>query len=186
MKETKNTLISGIFVISIFMLIYIPTEYYIVETRMLTDKLNPMVGSVLLIILVLLINTVRWSELFRFKYIKAIILIAAVSSLFVSGYYRSKTRMLENDPKVYSVVGEGGIQGQVVKIKGKNFYPAWKKGHVYVGNQEMTVKSWDENVVIAEMQVPTDFGWFGLYIQRSDGTKSNKLPFEIKNPASLY
>lgn len=186
MKEIKQIFIVGLFALSLFALIYFPIEFYITETKMLIDHVNPLIGSILLTVLIALLSLINWDNLSNNRIIRFTLIFLISFSALVSLNYRSKKKALEYLPKIYNVTNEWGIQAKIVSIKGNNFFPAWKKGKVVVGNEEMTTKSWDEKIIVAEQQVPSRFGWFDLYIIRDDGIKSNRVPFEVKNPSNLY
>jgi len=88
-------------------------------------------------------------------------------------------------PKIYDISPNWGIQGQLVEIKGVNFFPAWKEGEVLFNGQEMVIMAWNEELIIAEQPVPAEFGKTTLFIVRNDGVISNKLPFEVRDPNTL-
>jgi len=178
-------LIAAIFALSVYNLIYLPLEFLITEIWLITPKIPSIVGTVLLIILAGGFSLINWNDKLKVKFYRLFLLTFIVISVLVYLGYRQNKLAREYLPKIYNISPNWGIQGQLVKIKGVNFFPIWKKGKVLFNGQEMRIKSWNEELIIAEQPVPTEFGKTTLFIVRSDGIISNKLPFEVRDPKTL-
>lgn len=185
MKEVKNIFLTLIFSLAIFVIFIFPIEYWLTEVRMSVPEISNLLGSLFLIILLLTFNLIDWAKLSKKKLIWITIVTLFASSVFVLVKFRKMKAAREYLPKIYNVDRSWGIQGQIVKIEGKNFFAGWKKGIVILGGQEMLIGSWNEETIVTEMQVPRQFGNSFLYLIRSDGKMSNKILFEIKNPNNL-
>jgi len=178
-------LIVAIFALSVYSLIYLPLEFLITEIWLITPKIPSIVSPVLLIILAGGFSLINWNDKLKVKFYRLFLLTFIVISVLVYLGYRQNKLAREYLPKIYNISPNWGIQGQLVKIKGVNFFPIWKKGKVLFNSQEMIIKSWNEELIIAEQPVPAEFGKTALFIVRSDGIISNKLPFEVRDPSTL-
>jgi len=135
--------------------------------------------------LVIGFSLVNWGRILKIRLFAWVLVSLVVLSGFCYGIYRSHKLAREYLPKIYRISPNSGIQAEIVEIKGVNFFPIWKKGQILVGRQEMVVKFWNEELIKAEMPVPGRFGQVELWVVRSDGVISNKVPFEIKDPGEL-
>ena len=173
--------------LSLLIIIYLPLNFKITEVWMSIPKISIFLPTIFLIIFVLFFNIFDWQKLLNRRMVLSVfLLLTFVSSIFVYGFYRDRKLSLEYLPKIYNVNQSWGIQGTLIEIRGINFWPTWKRGKVFLGDEELRVKSWEESLVIAEQPVMSKFGQFYLYIVREDGVASNKIPFEAKNPNELY
>lgn len=178
-------LIAAIFALSVYSLIYLPLEFLITEIWLITPKIPSVVSAISLIILAGGFSLVNWDERLKVKSWRLFLLIfIIISGLFYFGYRQNKLAR-EYLPKIYNITPNWGIQAQLIEIKGVNFFPIWKKGKILFNGQEMIIKSWNEEVIIAEQPVPAEFGKTDLFIVRSDGIISNKLPYEVRDPSTL-
>ncbi len=187
-KSLTNLIISIILALSVFTLIYFPLEFLMTEIWFLIPKIPSIINVGFLILLVFVFNLIDWEKLIKIKFswfLMAEILILVVASTFVYRGFKKEKLAREYLPKIYRVDREWGIQAQIVKIKGVNFFPIWKKGKVVINGEELIIKFWDEKLIVAEQQVPSEFGQMKLNVVRVDGVISNSFPFEIKNPSKL-
>ena len=178
-------LIVAIFALSVYSLIYLPLEFLITEIWLITPKIPSIVSPVLLIILAGGFSLINWNDKLKVKFYRLFLLTFIVISVLVYLGYRQNKLAREYLPKIYNISPNWGIQGQLVKIKGVNFFPIWKKGKILFNGQEMRIKSWNEELIIAEQPVPAEFGETALFIVCSDGIISNKLPYEVRDPSTL-
>jgi len=178
-------LIVAIFALSVYNLIYLPLEFLITEIWLITPKIPSMVSPVLLIILIGGLSQINWNDKLKVKSWRLFLLVFIIISGLVYLGYRQNKLAREYLPKIYNISPNWGIQGQLVKIKGVNFFPIWKKGKILFNGQEMRIKSWNEELIIAEQPVPAGFGKTTLFMVRNDGIISNKLPFEVRDPSTL-
>jgi len=187
-KSSTNLIISIILALSVFALIYFPCEFFITEIWFWIPRIPSIISVGFLILLAFVFNLVDWGELIKIKFswiLMMEILILVAASIFVYRGFKQEKLAREYLPKIYRVDREWGIQAQTVKIKGVNFFPAWKKGKVVLDGEELIIRFWDEKLIVAEQQVPSKFGRMNLNVVRVDGTVSNSFPFEIKNPSNL-
>ena len=178
-------LIATIFALSVYALIYLPLEFLITEIWLFTPKIPSIVSPVLLIILAGGFSLVNWNDRLKVKFYRLFLLTFIVISVLVYLGYRQNKLAREYLPKIYNVSPSWGIQAQLIEIRGVNFFPIWKKGKILFDGQEMRIKSWNEELIIVEQPVPTEFGKTALFIVRSDGVISNKFPFEVRDPKTL-
>ena len=186
-KLVANPFITAISALALYSLLYLPLEFQITEAWLLIPEIPLAVNALVLMILIFVFSLVNWRKMFRGN---KLALLVFSSVIFLSGFayqeYRQQKLAREYLPKVYSLdPPQWGIQASLIEIKGVNFFPIWKKGKVFLGNEEMNIKSWGEKLIIAEQTVSTEFGPTRLYVKRSDGIVSNSIPFEIKNPNEL-
>jgi len=134
---------------------------------------------------VILFSLFDWRRLLKAKASWLILIALIIIGGIVYLKYRQFKLAREYLPKVYNVTRETGFQAEVVKVSGVNFFPVWRKGKVMLGNSEMIIKSWDENLILAEQPVPDRFGQVELFVLRSDGVASNRVPFIIRDPDTL-
>jgi hypothetical protein len=180
-----NFLIAAILALVIYTLVYLPIEFLVTEIWLITPRVPSWVSLLFLVILVVPFIFVDWIRLLKFKWWRLVLVLVVVVGGFVYTEYRREKLVREYLPKIYRVDREWGIQAQIVKINGVNFFPVWKKGKVILNGEEMVIRSWGEELIIAEQSVPTKFGQVELYVVRSDGVVSNKVPFEIRDPKKL-
>ncbi|PJE68601.1 hypothetical protein COU96_03185 [Candidatus Shapirobacteria bacterium CG10_big_fil_rev_8_21_14_0_10_38_14] len=178
-------LIVAIFALSVYSLIYLPLEFLITEIWLITPKIPSMVSPVLLIILIGGFSQINWNDRLKVKSWRLFLLVFIIISGLVYLGYRQNKLAREYLPKIYNITPNWGIQAQLIEIRGINFFPTWKKGKILFNGQEMRIKSWNEELIIAEQPVPAEFGKTALFIVRSDGIISNKLPFEVRDPNTL-
>ena len=178
-------LIAAIFALAVYSLIYLPLEFLITEIWLITPKIPSIVSPVLLIILAGGFSLINWDDKLKVKSWRLFLLVFIIVSGLVYLGYRQNKLTREYLPKIYNITPNWGIQAQLIEIRGVNFFPIWKKGKVLFNGQEMIIKSWNEEAIIAEQPVPAEFGKTALFIVRSDGIISNKLPFEVRDPSTL-
>ena len=178
-------LIAAIFALSIYNLIYLPLEFLITEIWLITPRIPSIVSSISLIILVIGFSLVNWNDKLKVKSWRLFLLTFIIISGLVYFGYRQNKLAREYLPKIYNIAPNWGIQAQLIEIRGVNFFPIWKKGKILFNGQEMIIKSWNEELIIAEQPVPAEFGKTDLFIVRSDGIISNKLPYEVRDPSTL-
>jgi len=178
-------LIAAIFALSVYSLIYLPLEYLITEIWLITPKIPSIVSPISLIILAGGFSLINWDDRLKVKFWRLFLLTFIIISGLVYLGYRQNKLAREYLPKIYNITPNWGIQAQLIEIRGVNFFPIWKKGKVLFNSQEMIIKSWNEELIIAEQPVPAEFGKTALFIVRSDGIISNKLPYEVRDPSTL-
>lgn len=188
MKKNSNFgyFLSAFLSLAFLILIYTPLEFRITEIWMLTPQINKYIPTLFLIILVLIFNLFNWEKILaKGKIITFLFLAIFGLSCFIYYDYRHDKLSLEYLPKIYKISSSWGIQGSIIKIEGINFYPEWKKGKVFLGKEEIRVRSWDDKSISVEQPIMSRFGDFELYITRVDGLTSNKIPFLVRDPKEL-
>ena len=180
-----NLFIATISALIVYVLVYLPLEFQITEVWMITPKIPPIINTFFIVFLVIIFTLINFQKLSKSKLFKGVLIFFVLYSWFVYKEYRGKKLSKENLPKIYSVDWEWGIQARIIKIKGVNFMFEGKHGKAFLDNEELLVKLWKEDLITAEQQVPKRFGQVELYLVRSDGLVSNKVPFEIKDPGEL-
>ena len=180
-----NLFLATISALVVYILIYLPLEFKITEIWMIAPKISPIINTLFIVFLVVIFTLVNFQKLSKSKLFKGVLIFFILCSGFIYKEYRQKKSVRENLPKIYSVDWEWGIQAKILEIKGVNFMFEGKHGKAFLGDQELLVKLWKEDLITTEQQVPKKFGWVDLYLIRNDGIVSNKIPFEIKNPGEL-
>jgi len=181
-----NYFLPAFLALSFLILIYTPLEFRITEVWMLVPQLGKYIPTIFLILLVLIFSLFDWKKILsKSKMYIFVLLLIFGASCFVYLNYRNDKLSLEYLPRIYKTSSWWGIQGSLIKIDGVNFSPTWEKGKVFLGNEELYVKSWEEKSIIIEQPVMSRFGQFDLYIVREDGLISNKVPFWVKDPKEL-
>ena len=169
----------------VYILFYLPLEFQITEIWMITPKIPPIINVLFIVFLVVIFTLINFQKLSKSDLFKGVLIFLVLYSCFIYKEYRRKKLPKENLPKIYSVDWEWGIQAKIIKIKGVNFISEGRFGKVFLDGEEMLAKLWKEDLITAEQQVPKRFGWVNLYLIRSDGIMSNKIPFEIKDPSKI-
>ena len=181
-----NYFLPAFLALSFLILIYTPLEFRITEVWMLIPQLGRYIPTIFLILFVLIFSLFDWGKILS-KSKMYIFLPFLIFSLSCFNYlnYRHAKLALEYLPRIYKTNFWWGIQGSLIKIDGVNFSPPWEKGKVFLGDEELRVKTWEEKSIIIEQPVMSRFGKFDLYIVREDGLISNKVPFWVKDPKEL-
>ena len=181
-----NYFLPAFLALSFLILVYTPLEFRITEVWMLTPRLSQYLPTFFLIFLVLIFSLFNWKKILsKSKIYVLLFLFIFGANFFVYFNYRHSKLSLEYLPKIYKISSKWGIQAILTEISGVNFSPTWKSGRVFVGDEELTVKFWDEGLIVAEQPVMSKFGHFYLYIVREDGLMSNKVPFLSRDPKEL-
>jgi hypothetical protein len=181
-----NLCLAAILALAIYSLLFLPVEFLVTEVLLITPKLSPLGSLGFLGALLLCLSLVNLGNILvtKEKWRRPLVSLLAASFL-VYGFWRHYKLAREYLPKIYSFAPKSGIQAEIVKIKGVNFFPVWKRGKVVLGDDVMVINTWNEELIVAEQPVPRKFGLTELYVVRSDGKISNKVSFEIKDPGKL-
>lgn len=180
-----NLLMTVALALTVYILTYLPIEFLTTEILLIVPKIPPHFSLFFLLLLVIGFSLAKWERILKIRAFAWVLVGSVVLSGFGYGIYRSHKLAREYLPKIYRISPNSGIQAEIVEIKGVNFFPVWKRGRILVGKQETKVKFWNEELIKAEMPVPNKFGPVELFIERSDGVISNKVPFVIKDPGEL-
>lgn len=169
----------------LFVLVFLSFEFYVTEVKMLTTKIPNIFGSLFVILLILVFSLIDWEK----KINVFVLLLFTVIGFGVATYgnvlYTRAKVSYKIIPRIYSVEPKEGCQGQIVKIKGTNFFQIESKGKIFLGKDEMMTSSWNDGEVIFEQPVPSKFGKTDLYLIRSDGEKSTVFKYFVKNPSDF-
>lgn len=177
-----NVFLTMIFALVAYTLIFLPVEYLLTEVVLLIPRFSSWWAILFLLILSAIFTFINFEKSLERKSFRFLFIILLLGSGVAYGVYRHYKLELEYLPKIYQVTPRKGIQAAVVNISGVNFFPTWKPGKVFLGGQEMNIKSWSEEKIIAEQPVPFQFGRVDLCVVRKDGMLSNKIPYVIRNP----
>ena len=92
-------------------------------------------------------------------------------------------KIVSNFNLVYSVQQSVNKDSEVtqVKIEGVNISQVWEENKVMLDDQEMLIESWGEELIIAELQVPTKFGQAELYNGLSVERKNDRTEIKGRN-----
>jgi len=182
LRLTIRLFLSAALAISFYSLLFLSVEFLITEIWFKIARLPDLIGISILISLILFFSLVKWQNLFntRNRYF-LLLLFLFLSGLFYL-WYRKQKLGREYLPKIYKISPDWGIQGQIIRIEGVNFGLTFKKGIVVVGREEMTIKFWNEKLVVAEQQVSGNYRRDKLRVIRSDNIPSNGVPFEVRDP----
>ena len=180
-----NLMMAAAIALTVYILTYLPIEFLTTGILLIVPKIPSLFSLTFLLLLVIGFSLVNWGRILKIRLFAWVLVSLVVLSGFCYGIYRSHKLAIEYLPKIYRISPNSGIQAEVVEIKGVNFSPVWKMGQIFVGEQEMVVKFWNEELIKAEMPVPSRFGSVELFIIRNDDIISNKVPFEIKDPGKL-
>ena len=180
-----NSVIAAFLTLACYILVFLPVEFLITEILLITPKIFPFANLAFLLVLAFIFSLISWNKLMRVKFFRQGLAILVVVSGLVFGIYHHNKLAREYLPKIYRVSPSSGIQAQKIEIKGIGFFPIWKKGKVFLGDQEMRILDWNEKLIIALQPVPNKFGQTELYVIRNDGIESNRIFFEINDPGKL-
>jgi hypothetical protein len=172
----------------LYLLIIIPTEYFLTEKHLLLKYIHPHQKTLIFLVLFLILfllnylssKTKRIGEKFW-----PVLAITLITALFVNRAYTGFYQHQQEFPKIYSLSSDWSIVGMEIEIEGKNFGPAWRMGKIKVDDFEMQVKDWTEEKIVVIQPHPPRFFSGELCVEKDNGRKSNCLPFTIKNPGEL-
>ena len=203
MPSFKKFLLRALLVIAqtiiFYLLLIIPAEYLLTEKFLVLKHISSSQKTFLLLAVFLAVFLVNYFSR-RVKKIGAkfwpVFFAALIVGLFVNRAYTDFYQRLQEEPKIYrilsswAVVGEPkeinwSMVGMEIIIDGKNFGPAWQPGKVFVDGLEFQIKEWGEEKIIAIQPHTPRFLKGGLYVQKYEGRKSNRLPFTIRDPGEL-
>lgn len=181
-----NLILSSFLALSVYCLIFLPIEFSLTELYFIIPMVPKLIGTICITFLIVLFALIGWQKLLRTKLSLFILLIFLVTSSFAYKVYHNEKKSREYLPKIYSISPNWGIQGVLVDIEGLNFGPAWRKGKVKYDGEEMTIVSWNDDEIIAEVQVPSKFGQTFLFVQKYSNISSNQVGFELRDPNNLH
>lgn len=170
----------------VFLLVFIPIDINLSQSSMWFNKFRIVLSTWLFLLIVFSLNFFDWVKVFsKIKFLIPILFLTFVSVGFLYKDYREERLIFESLPRIYQVSPKNGVQGRIIKIEGINLGHEYQSGKVFLGNDEMFIKFWSENMVIVEQSVPSKFGITNLYLVRNDGLVSNNLLFQIIDPNLL-
>ena len=187
-ERIKTTVISLLEAVVSYILVVVPTEYFLTERFLILPNLSPNIKTFIFFAILVIIFIINYfSELPKRYNWFFIISVFILTCLSVFGYrkYLNYYAELQTFPKIYHISHEWGIQASLINIEGKNFGPTWQSGRVFVNEIEFMVTYWSPYLIIAEQPVPPRFFKGKLYVQDFENKRSNGRDFEIKNPDSL-
>lgn len=182
-----DSLFGAVLALSIFILIYAPIEFLVTEHWFLIPRIPPLIVGLSLLFLVLFLNLINWNKAVQKSKLFYLFLVVLVFlSAFVYRKCRREKLAREYLPKIYSfTMPRWGIQANIIDIRGKNFFPPYQKGKAFLGNDELLIEKWTDELITVKQQVPSSFGKTTLYLVREDGVESNKIDFKIRDPDEL-
>lgn len=187
MKSMLSFLWILFFSFSILNIFYWPVQHFLVKESMTLVRIPDLyVGFSVLALIVLL--TLLQNKIFNLAKTKLYILAFVTFSLAIFSYQRfyAQEKAFYQQPVIYSVTPNWGIQGMGVKISGVRFSDSNQvSGQIIIGDQEMLIVNWSDETIIAKLKVPERLGPSKLKIIRSDGVLSNEVDFLLKDPSEL-
>lgn len=184
-RSITNLLVVTILVLSFYTLLFLPVDYQITESWKITPEIPGLYRFAFLFLFAVVLNIIDWTRLLKTKLFRlTLVFLVVVCGLFSWGYRQEKLAR-EYLPKIYRISPDWGIQASRIEVRGRNFFPVWKKGKLMLDDQEAVIRIWEEKLIIVELPVPHKFGLVQLYVKRSDNQISNKVSFEIKDPSYL-
>lgn len=184
--KIQNQFLIILLVITFFNLFILPLEYYITNVALVVYTIHPHVNILIFIFFVMLANLMNVEKI-KMKtdiYLITILFIFLINLVFFKIANRMNLFNID-DPLIYEYFPREGYQAEIISLKGKNYFPTWKKGKVLLNNKELNIINWSENLIIAEQPVFGEFGTFELEVVRIDGKRSNKVYFKVKDPSLL-
>jgi hypothetical protein len=173
---------------TVWLITWHAAEYLLTEQFFIINRLNSRQASLWLIALMALVIAAVLLKKIQFQpKITACLTIYALLILTVAatGLYQKYYSSLQKIPKIKNVSKNWSIQGDKIKIIGKNFGPAWQPGEVWVDDLEFLIYSWTDNKVIAEQPLNQDYKVDTLRLINHYGNQAVVEPFELKDPADV-
>ena len=179
----KN-LLTAFQAIIFYILIIIPAEYFLTEKFHTFKYINASTKTIIFLIIFTLVFLINH---FLVKNIKNWSFITLLFILSLAGYwkYDQYYERLQLIPTIYSISSDWTIQGKSITIKGKNFGDPHDQSKVKAGDVEFMIKKWTHQEIIASQPITNDYGKKKIYVVRQNGKISNKLDFEIRDPADF-
>ncbi len=172
-----------------YLLIIIPTEYFLTEKHLLLKYIHPHQKTLIFLVLFLILFLLNYlsSKTKRIgEKLWPVLAVALIMALFVNRAYTGFYNRRQENPKIYSLSSDWSIVGMEIEIEGKNFGPVWQMGKVVVDDFPMQVKDWTEEKIVVIQPHPPRFFTGELCVEKGNGRISNCLPFTIKNPGELH
>ncbi len=173
---------------AIWLITWHAAEYLLTEHFFIVNRLKSRQASLWLIVLMGLVVAIvilkknrPHPKIFTCLTIYALFVLTAAASGGYQKYYSS----LQKIPKVKSVSKNWSIQGDKIKITGKNFGPAWQPGEVWVDDVKFLISNWEADKVIAEQPLNQDYKVDSLRLINHYGNQAVVEPFELKDPADV-
>lgn len=167
-----------------FIVVFMPVQLYVTDILMVTPRISPYWSVTFIFLMLLLANLINWEKLSARLSILWLIPFILVLLVVYEKYSKEKI-IFDDKPMIYKISPKEGIQAMCVKIMGKNYHSSWEGGKVILGNQEMKIIQWNEDLILAEQPVANSFGTVQLYIVRKDGKESNRVLYTILDPSDL-
>lgn len=179
------SIIAAVLALVLYTSIYLPVEFLVTEILLIAPKISPIFSLTFLFFLMVIFNFISWDKVLKAKLSRFVFVMLVAIGSVIYGVYRHHKLAREYLPKIYQINPSSGIQAERIEIRGVNFHPIWKKGKVFLDREQMVVRDWDEQLIVAEQSVPVKFGQVNLYVVRDDGVESNRMPFEVDDPKEL-
>lgn len=184
-RPVINLFVSAGLGLSLYIIFFLSVEFFLTEIFFVIERIPSFIGTTFLLLTVVSFSFINWQNILRRKqpWFLFIVFIFFCSGVYL--VYRKEKLTRERLPKIYNLSLKSGYQGEQFEIKGINFGPTFKKGQVFIGNQEITIVDWSEKMVTLELPVPNKIGKFPLRLVRQDGGGSNSIMFNVLDPKNL-
>ena len=175
-------LIASFLVLIIFFLVSDAYEYLTTEYWWLQNSINYTHTTIFLFLLILLISIFNWEKIIKkFTFLKFIIPVLFVLSIFAHQRYSFYYQGLQKYPKFSKISKDWGLTGSWVKIEGRNFGEAYEEGKVYLDNEEMIIKKWSDKEIIFEIPIKDIRGnHLVTIINKHDRAQKEEVRFEVR------
>lgn len=110
--------------------------------------------------------------------------ILSVTTLIGVNYYQQTKEQLNQTPQIKSLSKDWSIQGDRIKITGRNFGQAWQEGTVKVDDLYFNIKSWSDTHIIVEQPITDQYKKSKLVVT-NHYNKQTQYDFTLKNPSEV-
>lgn len=175
---------SSLIVLVLYFILYF-VEFFITEIYIIVPAVDKKINTYLLVFFIFVISIAVRNKT-KFRRLNSIILATVIVALLFFNNFLFQEKFNRRDfPKIISVRPNSFIQQEEVVIKGVNFGLTFEKGRVLTGKDELIVKDWKDNEIIAESGVPSSFGKNLLYVVTKELKVSKGYPVFIEDPDTL-
>ncbi len=175
---------SSLIVLVLYFILYF-VEFFITEIYIIVPAVDKKINTYLLVFFIFVISIAVRNKT-KFRRLNSIILATVIVALLFFNNFLFQEKLNRRDfPKIISVRPNSFIQQEEVVIKGVNFGLTFEKGRVLTGKDELIVKDWKDNEIIAESGVPSSFGKNLLYVVTKELKVSKGYPVFIEDPDTL-
>jgi hypothetical protein len=188
-KKIILPLLTACQTVIVYLAIIIPLEYGLTEKFLLIPSISPNIKTVIFILTLLIVFSVNFFNNGFYKTGKKLWFVWPVLFILMIIFnhtYTSYYQRIIQEPRIYSLSSNWGIQMKTIEIHGRNFSGEDnKQGEVKLEDYNLDVKEWTPEYIEVQIPMMPEFIDGYLYVITAGGEETNKVPFSVRDPAFL-